>query len=60
MLEYTVYDPLTGLILRYGDCAEHDWKNQAGPGEALWPYYEALRDDEWMIVNGEKVPHEDQ
>ena len=56
MLEYTVYDPLTGVILRYGDCAEHDWEKQAGPGEELWPYYEALRDDEWMIVNGEKVP----
>lgn len=62
MLEYTVYDPLTGLILRFGDCSEEDWEKQAGPGEAMWRIPEKLRDNEWMIVAGEKVRigHEDK
>ena len=55
MVEYTVYDPATGEILRFGECAEHDWEKQAGEDEALWPIAEKLRDDEWKIVNGKKV-----
>lgn len=54
--EYTVYDPMTGVILRFGYCPQEDWERQAGPGEVMWHVREALRDDEWMIVAGEKVP----
>lgn len=56
MVEYTVYDPTTGMILRFGSCALDDWELQVGEGEALWVWKEALRDDEWKIINGEKVP----
>lgn len=55
MVGYTVYDPITGIILRFGDCALDDWDLQSGEGEAMWPIKEALHDDEWMIVDGEKV-----
>ncbi|HEY9155590.1 MAG TPA: hypothetical protein VIM69_10685 [Opitutaceae bacterium] len=62
MLEYTVYDPLTGIILRYGECPEEDWDKQAGSGEAMWRTPEKLKDTEWMIVNGEKarIGHENK
>lgn len=56
MSDYTVYDPATGIILRFGYCAFDDWEAQAGEGEVLWHIREALRDDEWKIIDGEKVP----
>lgn len=56
MVEFTVYEPMSGGILRYGECPLDDWEKQAGPGEMLWPLREALRDDMWKIVDGHKVP----
>lgn len=56
MYEYTVYDPTTGVILRWGSVTQlDDWDLQAGEGEALWKFKEILKDDEWKIVDGEKV-----
>lgn len=56
MVDYTVYNPETGLILRFGYCPVEDWTLQAGPGEMLWKYKEQLSDLEWKIVDEEKVP----
>ena len=54
-VDFTVYDPVTGEILRFGYCALDDWELQPGPGEMLWKYKEQLNDLEWKIVDGEKV-----
>lgn len=52
---FTLYRTDTGEILKKGHCLEGDLDLQAGDGEAVWPG-EALDDEAWLIIDGEKVP----
>ncbi len=42
-MNFTVYDPISGRVLRSGICAEDDYLLQAQPGEGLLPAASAAR-----------------
>lgn len=53
MLEFTVYDPKTGQILRCGRCQDASLAAQAGSGERV--IEGRFPDDEFRIVDGKPV-----